>query len=151
MAEERREIIYEKKKNLFIGFPQLSLIFSVVLLGGLFPLGDQWNNMMVCEIIKITEPTKSGCEGYYLTIKMKDVKTNNFYITYVVPADNEGRPYRNYEKWRKVAQVGKRIFFMDLKMKSKYIINADSTPLPCKDNKTEDEELEAMAKDGIFG
>jgi len=111
---------------------------------------------MILEISRIIPYKKSQCEGVFLTIQMKETQTGKFFMTYIVPADKYGKPYRNYARWRKIARVGNEIFFRNLQMKTDTIISADSFPLLLTGRRREKTEpvktdLKSLAKIGVFG
>lgn len=103
---------------------------------------------MILEVIKIRPYKKSKTEGVYLMIEMKDIKTGDWYKTYLVPG------YRNYNMWRTKARLSNQLHFFNLKMVSENIIDADSVPIlligrqKYKDN---EKELRELFKLGTFG
>ena len=100
---------------------------------------------MILEIVKVRPYKKSQTEGTYMMIEMKDVKTNEWYRTYICPM------YRNFKRWRKIARIGNEIFFHYLKMKTKDIIDADSYPILIRGRKVHKLTLQELGRLGVFG
>lgn len=98
---------------------------------------------MNAKVLKITEKYNSKTDGifYVIVLELEDGKTA---ITYLVPKDKQGKPYRNYTRWQPLLEVGKKV--TGLKWKEQGLIDADS---PVEEWKTEEQKAYSDYKDFI--
>jgi len=104
---------------------------------------------MILEIIKIIPFKKSCNEGeVYLRITFLDRLNNSWYKTDIVPG------FRNYQRWKKIARVGNKLF--NLQLKDAMTIDADSYPIllegrrMLKSTIEDDEYLKKLCEEGVF-